>query len=136
YPARRAPRPPSSSARLVLAVATGRGLEWSGVELGQLVAVVAQEQLLERGRLTDQAADAEGAQVPHGGVEVDGVDVEGGPVVVDGQVVHPRQRVEPGGLLDGVDRDRRAGQVAQLGERAALDRAAEADDADPVAQGL
>src|SRR5690606_5719838 len=82
---------------------------------GQLVAVVPQEQLFERGGLADQAADAQAGQVAHRGVELRGVDVEPGAVVFDDEVVHAGQRLEArdgGRRLDG---HRGAGEVAQLG---------------------
>ena len=85
------------------------------LELGELVAVVAQEQLLERRRLAGQAADAEAGEVLERAVELGGVDVEPGPQPVDLGVVDAGQGVEPVDGPLGLDRDRGAGQVAQLG---------------------
>ena len=48
----------------------------------------------------------------------------------------PGRRVQPGRPAGQLGRDRGAGQVAQLGQRAGLDRPPVADDADPVAQRL
>ena len=88
--------------------------------LRQLVAVVAQEQLLERRRMADQAAHAELAESAHRCVEVLGVDVEAHAVAVDLEAVDPGEVGQPVGGPYRLGGDRRAGQVPQLAERAAL----------------
>ena len=57
----------------------------------QLVAVVAQEQLLERRRMAHQAAHTELAEAAHRRVEMHGVDVEADPGAVDLEAVDARQ---------------------------------------------
>ena len=83
-----------------------------------------------------ERAQAELRQPPDGLVDVAGVDVEAGAMVLDMEVVDAGQRVEARGLAHGLDRDRGAGQVPEIGERAALDPLAGADDRDAVAQRL
>src|SRR5690606_30810536 len=64
----------------------------SGGTLGrELVAVVPEEELLERGRLAHQAADAVAGEVAEDGVQVRRVDVEPGGVTVEVQVVDARE---------------------------------------------
>ena len=92
-------------------------------ELGscaQLVAVVAEEQLLERRRVAHQAAHTELAEPAHGLVEVGGVDVEAHPVAVDLEPVDARQVGETVGGACELGGDRGAGHAAQLLQRAAL----------------
>ena len=67
-------------------------------------------------------------------VEVAGVDVEARAVVLDVERVDAGEPVEPRRLLHRLDRDRGAREVAQLGQRAGLDRLARADDRHAVAQ--
>ena len=66
------------------------------LELGQLVAVVAEEQLLQRGRLAASGCGRRGvARCAQRVVEPGGVDVEPGPDAVDLGVVHAGQVGEP-----------------------------------------
>ena len=76
----------------------------TAASVGQLVAVVPQEQLLQRGRLAGQGAQAElgrgGARSPS---EMVGVDVEAGPVAIDrAGRGSPAARPGPAGLGDGL----------------------------------
>ena len=103
----------------------------------EVVAVVAQEQLLKRRRLAGQGADAEARRAPR-------APRRGGSCRPRSAPGRPRRRgrarrrarSRPVGAALGLGDDRGAGQVAQLGQRAGLDRTAGADDADPVAQRL
>ena len=96
----------------------------STASVGDVVAVVAQEQLLQRRRLAGQRADAEPPERVDGRAEVVGVDLEQHPLALDDQVVHAGQSVETGGRGSHLGRDGRAGEVAQVGQRAGLDRRA------------
>src|SRR5262245_8477385 len=75
--------------------------------VGELVAVVAEEQLFERGRLAAEAAHAELGQVAQRRVEVVGVDVEVGPGILDVQVVDAHQLVQADRRVERLGRDRR-----------------------------
>ena len=100
----------------------------------RLVAVVAQEQLLERRRLARRACARRRRRAARSAASrCGGVDVEarrGRPSTsrpcTPGEAGEPRRRRASVSAVD-----RRAGQVAQLGERAGLHRAAGADDAHP-----
>src|SRR5690606_17353061 len=97
------------------------------------VAVVAEEQLFERGRRALQRADPGLAEPADDVVEVGGVDVEGHRVAVGLEAVHAGVLGQPGGDPVGLGPHGRAGQLAERGERARLHRAAGSDDGDPVA---
>ena len=101
-----------------------------------LVAVVAQEQLLERRRPAREAAHAGLREQAERLVEPRRVDREAHLGAVDAQVV---DALEPGEAVDGLvglDDDRRAGEVPQLVERAGLDRAPGPDDPHAMAERL
>ena len=107
------------------------------------VAVVTQEQVLERRRLPGDVDDVEPGQRAEHVADTLRVDPERDQPAVDAQVVHPAsggEAGEPAGALDpvagGAHGHRRAGQVAQLGEVARLDAPAVTDDRHGVAQAL
>src|SRR5215831_9596435 len=85
--------------------------------------VVPQEQLLERRRLADQAADARRGERLEQPVELVGVDFAPHPVAVNLQAMHARQAVKPFGWPGQLCIDRGPGQVAQVSQRAGLDGA-------------
>lgn len=89
-----------------------------------------QEQLLERGRVAFEAAHAHRDEVAQRRVESVGVDVEVHPTVLrlHFQVVYAGQGEQPVWRADQLGLNGGTGQVAQLGERAGLYRAAIADD--------
>ena len=102
---------------------------------------MAQEEVLERRRRPRDVDDVEPGQRAQHVADARGVDPEGDLLTVDAQVVHPAGRGEPGeptGAVHpaaaGAQGDRRAGEVAQLGEVAGLDHPAVADDRHGVAQ--
>jgi len=84
--------------------------------------------------MADQAADSQLADPADCFAEVIGIDFEADVGAVDLEAVHTGQvRQAVGGALD-LRRDRRAGEVPQLGERASLRHTSHPDDAQPVAQ--
>ena len=70
------------------------------------------------------------------GLELTSIHVEAGSRPVQHDVVDARQRLEPVERLRGLHRHRRPRQVAELGEAPRLDRAAEPDDRDAIAERL
>src|SRR5215467_5053820 len=97
---------------------------------------MAQEELLERRRLTGQAADADVREPPEQAVELVGVNLARDPQALDIQVVDARQLVEADRRSRQLGRNRRPGQVTQVSEASALDRAAAPDNRDAVAERL
>ena len=89
---------------------------------GELVAVVAQEEVLERGRRDGQALHLEAGELgQHAGHAV-AVDREPHPAAVDDEVVRVGDRRDRRLLRRVVrERDLGAGEVTEFGERAALD---------------
>src|SRR5699024_111024 len=101
---------------------------------GEVVAVVAQEEVLEGGRRDGQVGGSHGGQ--RGQHVVDGrvIDVETQPALAGLEVVDTVHRLQVRGIGVGARGDRGAGEVAQLGEGATLHVASGTDDGDGVAQ--
>src|SRR5690606_28538137 len=119
--------------RSPLLPAGGDGLPAGAVAgRGELVAVVAQHELLQRRRVADQAADLEPAQDADRGVEVVAVDREPHPVAGGLQVVDAGRALQAGDRAPGPGLDGGAGEVPHLGERPRLHDLALPDDADLV----
>src|SRR4029453_9962879 len=87
---------------------------------GQLVAVVAEHELLERRRMAGQTADPERTQRANRVVEMVTVDREPHSVLGRLQVVDAGHPLQAGHRTIGLGLDRGPGQVPQLGERPGL----------------
>src|SRR5512133_581461 len=95
-----------------------------------------EEQLLERGRMADEAAHAELAERADRLVQMILVDVEPHGPVVDDEIVEPGHVLQRGRRAIDLRGDRRSRQVPEIVQRAALDHPAEPDDAHAIAEGL
>src|SRR5262245_1077234 len=121
----------SSSSRAEVAEAVGEfGL------VRELLAVMAQEQLLECRRVAHQTSHAELGEPAHRALELVVVDVEANAATVDVEAVNPGQRSEAIGRVQDLGNDRRSRHSAQLVEGPALLRPAETNDAHAVTQRL
>ncbi len=98
--------------------------------------VVPEEELLQRGRLADQAAHAGVAQHPDDFGQALAVDLGAQGMAFDADVFDAGDPAEIDGVADHLGLDRSAGQVTHRFQRAALDGTARPDDRDPVAQRL
>src|SRR6266700_3203133 len=123
-------------------------IAWSGPRLArglaldqrvlarQFLAVLSEEELLERGWMADEALDPELAKAADRRVEMIAVHVEADMGTVDHEAMDPGQVRQSVGGTRGVRRNRGAGQVPQLPQRAALHPAPRTYDAEPVAERL